>query len=841
MFRQLVSATFYLSAFVFFLSLEKIDWSSRHWLPKKSSLSIYRMEQSTDVSATLQDMGIRAKNRVLAHLLLENAYENNLLPDISECDYLRGHLGTTSLRRLSGLPAFVDDIFVYGYVSEEDIFRSGGKPLCKNAKGIVSRISMAAKETFLRFLPTSVVHTVCKGKGQISSTVADIERRIEEKTLAVWKKIYNGNPGGIFVAKVDTSELAIEDVDKNIEKLARLLGANGYGIYSIDYTQDFSGTLDRKRLVEHLLQGEFELEHQGGDGTATILDNTNSVGEHVCTWVADGTRTKIYNKIVSNFEAGDVKNPIGAKLAEYVDCPNEHLRKTFLHPDVQKRGCTRIEISIYGRDFSKQHTNSIETTMELLGDVFVVQPPKMLWQNLSAHLDRCLVVSSADTGEIFLAWYCHTQTRRIAGVRVRGNRKKWEESILWTIAEFGFRRCPIFRIDILSLDPIEMAPLRCYTKDAPTVLAESTMPMRVHKDAQPIDDFLPPTDYVEWVWRRKKPQSIGVEKSTWEIFEISSDRKVSFLSKRKREKRMRDIEDALEGNKWAEKTKVFHDQLVERREELQRAAKKEKEAIEVEMRQHRQLANRLHKRAQKLYRVFCECTPDRLERIPPGNYRILGYKRPRDICLAWPPRGHRFILRGEKYYIVWAKQELLDAIAIGKFEDGTAIPGGEIEIEIASGRIQKIHPPAADAADLEKYHELLSKLCEIPKTPPQRMLEIDAPPKKECVQALYMQEGDYQCWQYAKTTFRNKERTILYLEERCKDCVVEGCTKQHTTTPVWGHFLQEECQKIDWDARPPLYCNIGRQKTTASKKKCRLVYLSIPSPPSDGEEGSAPP
>ena len=78
-----------------------------------------------------------------------------------------------------------------------------------------------------------------------------------------------------------------------------------------------------------------------------------------------------------------------------------------------------------------------------------------------------------------------------------------------------------------------------------------------------------------------------------------------------------------------------------------------------------------------------------------------------------------------------------------------------------------------------------------------------------------------------KKHISQQRRTILYLEERCANCVVEGCTKEHTTTPVWGHFLQEECQKIDWDAQPPLYCNIGRQKTTASKKKCRLVHLPI--------------
>ena len=46
-------------------------------------------------------------------------------------------------------------------------------------------------------------------------------------------------------------------------------------------------------------------------------------------------------------EAGEVREPVGGHLADYVDCPNKHLRETFLHPDVQKRGCTRIEVSLY--------------------------------------------------------------------------------------------------------------------------------------------------------------------------------------------------------------------------------------------------------------------------------------------------------------------------------------------------------------------------------------------------------------------------------------------------------------------------------------------------------------
>ena len=64
----------------------------------------------------------------------------------------------------------------------------------------------------------------------------------------------------------------------------------------------------------------------------TILANTGSVGGHVCTWVRTSkagykVRTKLYNKVVSNFEAGEVREPIGGHLADYADCPNVHLRR----------------------------------------------------------------------------------------------------------------------------------------------------------------------------------------------------------------------------------------------------------------------------------------------------------------------------------------------------------------------------------------------------------------------------------------------------------------------------------------------------------------------------------
>ena len=119
-----------------------------------------------------------------------------------------------------------------------------------------------------------------------------------------------------------------------------LVGSYGFGVYSIDYTQDFSGVLDRKALVANLgFEMTGDLCTAIREESPRILENTASVGDHVCTWVAtrpEGltTRTKVYNKVVSNFEVGEIREPIGGHLVDYADCPNQCLCQTFLHPDV---------------------------------------------------------------------------------------------------------------------------------------------------------------------------------------------------------------------------------------------------------------------------------------------------------------------------------------------------------------------------------------------------------------------------------------------------------------------------------------------------------------------------
>ena len=114
--------------------------------------------------------------------------------------------------------------------------------------------------------------------------------------------------------------------------LERLLEDRGDAIFQIDFTQEFSSTLDRKALVEHL-DNSTDFAFQGfgfPEASGTILDNTASVGEQFCTWMQTTdsgytTRTKLPNKIVYQFEAGEVQDPFWGHLADYVCSTDKHL------------------------------------------------------------------------------------------------------------------------------------------------------------------------------------------------------------------------------------------------------------------------------------------------------------------------------------------------------------------------------------------------------------------------------------------------------------------------------------------------------------------------------------
>ena len=274
--------------------------------------------------------------------------------------------------------------------------------------------------------------------------------------------------------------------------------------------------------------------------------------------------TKLYNKFVSQIEAGDVRGQFGGHMSGVVASTNDHLRQTLAHPDVLARGCTRVEISIYGCSVEElspaRADNMLARALQLAtpeGDgadtgLFVVQPLAKLWENYASCLDRCLVLADRPQGKIYVSWSGNSKTGRTQGVLVPPTKAKveddvaWRKAIAWAMADFALRRCPIVLAEIRAVvdGVVEFAPLQCYTKDAPTILCASTRPCELHIDGPNLQELLPPTPTLEFRWRTQKAQRIGVALPSCELVEVPAmleGRHLSTLSTRGRVSRLLEL------------------------------------------------------------------------------------------------------------------------------------------------------------------------------------------------------------------------------------------------------------------------------------------------------------
>ena len=216
-------------------------------------------------TATLSSMGLQAEASLAKQLRLENCWENNLLPDISKVDYLDGHQGRTNPQPLEGLPLFVDDIYVCGYLDQTEVVRTRYTVSCEPvSKQIVARILMAAQEVLggprKNTRISSTVLATSKGS-KIVETIAKIESATGQRARRQWKKLFpEKEVYANFVAKIDVSEVEITHLQEHLPTLARLLESRGDCMYEIDHTQDFSGMVDRNALVSHLWANGFEMQ-----------------------------------------------------------------------------------------------------------------------------------------------------------------------------------------------------------------------------------------------------------------------------------------------------------------------------------------------------------------------------------------------------------------------------------------------------------------------------------------------------------------------------------------------------------------------------------------------------
>ena len=817
-------------------------------------------EKTTEIQTTFRAMGIHVEKRIAPHLLLENAYENNLVSDISQVDYTEGSLGPTNLQPLDGLPMFVDDIYVYGYLSREEVVYSGNRvSLSTGEKGqarkVVAAIQTCIGATFgveEKPIHVSIMQTVrCGRYGIICKTIERIERDTGNKTIDQWKHLRGEDPDACVVAKIDVSEISIDKLHQHMEQFQKYLFACGYGLYCIDYTQDFSGTLDRNKLVQHLVDScgmreQGDLCNAMDQDAPTILANTESVGNNVCTWVQTNSygktvRAKIYNKIVSNFEAGEVREPFGGHLADYADCSNEHLRKTFVHPDVQARGCTRVEVSLYacriGEDLSQgfgQETIS-EVLQQVEGNRFVVQPAKKQWENLAKAIDRCCVVADRTTGAIYMAWFANTKTGRLAGIQVHPKHteeQKWEKAVQWTMSEFGFRICPIFRIDVLHIEEeekiVSIDPLRCYTKadDTKTVLARASRPTEIHKGESPCV-LLPPTKHIEWEWRTTKTKNaIGIEKQRYAIEEIPTNRKISTLSTRNRAAKLEQILEQGKTEEWRREKELHMQQNKEERlREIERIAEKVV-AKEKEVYIRETVLSTTFGHMGKIADI-----PEDVSRISVWGFENIETKLgiSKKIVAQF----------GDCLGLFWSTNQISGAIDVclknNLFREYSKngrktvyyVPSAESVLvfdlapktRLFSNDGKEIYTRKQTMVNTDKFlaniQEAIQNIESDTEDTLPAMQEIKAPKTTNMVRTQNMEQGEYTCYKYAKTTYRGKPRTILFLE------------KDGMEIATYGPFLEEEASKIDFaTCIPPLHCRIGGFRNTISRNKDRTISLA---------------
>ncbi|CAH3138107.1 unnamed protein product [Porites lobata] len=145
------------------------------------------------------------------------------------------------------------------------------------------------------------------------------------------------------------------------------------------------------------------------EARGTILDNTASVGEQVCTWMQTTdsgytTRTKLPNKIVYQFEAGET-------------CKKEVILEGGGFAQKQRIGTKRLGGSVSRGRFV------CGTAAE------------------KAMAEPCV---DRRQGEIYMVWEVHIITSRVQGIVAKPTRDRvdneatWKRAIEWMDADLGF-------------------------------------------------------------------------------------------------------------------------------------------------------------------------------------------------------------------------------------------------------------------------------------------------------------------------------------------------------------------------------------------------------------------
>ena len=323
--------------------------------------------------------------------------------------------------------------------------------------------------------------------------------------------------------------------------------------------------------------------------------------------------------------------------------------------DVQERGATRKEVSVYGlHEKISKHIgerlikdvlytvtgSSIEEELEDNPEVknnplFYIVPLWQQWKNLAENIKKCCVLVDIINSIIYVIWYGSKLTKTLVGVVIDFNKSKdsinIESFVEWAISDFGFKMVPIYRVDLLAVEneKVILSPLRAYVKgkNTYTILTPTRRPLTVFKDPPNIDFYLPPTDFVEWKWRTKKEKPSNNRRATQELIEMPElikDKKVSTNSVKERWKIEEEIRDLkLKG----EFLHASHNVLCNLRIEYSIPNVEELKIIKNKIEDLEKLKTLKQQALDKVKNSLKNKITHPLKDIDPNTYKIIGWKK----------------------------------------------------------------------------------------------------------------------------------------------------------------------------------------------------------------------
>ena len=826
------------------------------------------------IEATYKEMGKRAEKAVAFHILRENLQEENLINNVSNVNYLKDNEGRTTLKQIPNLDIFVDDIYVYGYLRNEDIvYDKKGRVVCTQGENgaascIIENLRSISKQTISKnsLLPhINIMFTfrLCGEeveRGNTLKTIRLIERK--KKVYDSWKKRTLQEAKAAFVAKIDVSNISLLDLQDNIKEMEQNLFVLGFFIFSVDYTQDFSGTINKEELIDYLIEKE-GFCREGEDKNLgeeedkkIILNNDKSVGKNVLTYLRieeeKTFRIKFYNKFVCNLEAGYVRAHFGGHVFDSVCSTSKRLRNLFYNREVRERGVTRIEISVYGEQ-KRVNTNLgkylIEREYKLLNsnkELFFIQPTHKQWLALAEVIDKCFILVDKPNTTIYVLWYGNLETGRLVGVKIDYSKVVDKDNIdniiLWAVSDFGFRLVPIYVSEIIEYkkDSVLFSPLKCFVKgkDTKTRLVQCNFPRKINNEASNINinEFLPPTRFLEWEFRIKKLPSYKDVKPIYDILEcpeLVKDKAISFLDVISRHKRNLELEEQKNKTIWIRET-----------EEKLNKKSKYLEYIYLKLKEKEKLKELTEKSFCFVKDKFLDVKGRNILEEDVGAYFLYG----------WRSFGNSFLvflkdIKKEEFKVLIANLRLRKILnLLGPYFNEKEVvkhktiyfykplisEEGNNFFRIIIGNKRSILSNNIDYFPITMDKNINSFLSEeigkiineekklIRETENKFITYIE--PKKDITKTsskcLDIEEGEFFIIAYSRIIFKNKQKTFILVRR----------INSNINFYVQGYWIEEEIKKIEKEQKLntiplPVPCRLGKIKTTPSKKKARTCTI----------------